>query len=758
MFPEELLKLNQWVCWKSLPDESRPGKIKKMPINPHTGGQAQSNNNSTWADYKTAYAASKQHNGIGFMFANGYFGVDIDGAEEAIQSYRNNDEDNIVYEFIHTLGSYSEYSVSGNGIHIICKGKLPKNGRRKKNVEMYENGRFFVMTGTMASEYCDITDCTETIKPLHEKYIGGGSEPTTGIVKNSTLNLSQTEIVRIASVSKQGRMFSDLYNGNWELYFTSQSEADMSFCNMLAFWCGRDETLMDSIFRSSGLMRDKWGRKQSGSTYGIITVSKASKDCRSIYEGKEEYQITIGKSANTAEPVKDKLYTFDDTGNAERMCDTFGKKIRYSYIDKEFLYYDGRKWCSDSTGAVKRMVDEVIETMKHQLNIYIRDAEDEEEMEKNFLKHVKASRSNKSKKAMISETEHRIPILPNQLDNHSNMLNTPNGIINLVSGELLAHDNEQMLTKITYTEYTDKIDHPLWTNFLDTVFKNDKELIRYIQKAVGYSLSGDTSEQCAFFCYGDGRNGKSTFLDTISDILGDYAINIQPDTIMVKRQSGGANSDIARLRGARFVTSVEPEEGMRLNEGLIKQLTGGDRVTARKLYGNEFEFKPEFKLWMGTNHKPIIRGTDTGIWRRVRLIPFTVQISESKADKMLKHKLRQEYPAILNWATEGCLLWRREGLKPPVAVEDAIKEYRSEMDVISSFLGECTSDSGSEKASEVYQAYKKWAVENSEYLMSSTKFGIEMTKRVEKIRCNNAIYYRNISLNKSFKHYEVGFI
>jgi putative DNA primase/helicase len=195
---------------------------------------------------------------------------------------------------------------------------------------------------------------------------------------------------------------------------------------------------------------------------------------------------------------------------------------------------------------------------------------------------------------------------------------------------------------------------------------------------------------------------------------------------------------------------------MRLNEGLVKQLTGGDKVTARKLYGDEFEFKPEFKLWMGTNHKPIIRGTDTGIWRRIRLIPFTVQIPEDKADKQLRHKLRQEYPAILNWAVEGCLLWKREGLKLPKAVDDSIKEYRSEMDVISTFLDECTQSGGSEKAGEVYKAYKEWALTNNEYLMSSTKFGAEMSKRFEKVRFGDGMYYKSISLKQNYQQYQIG--
>ncbi len=756
--PQELKQLNHWVCWKAELDETRPGKIRKIPVNAKTGGQAQSNNRETWADYQTALAASVNFNGVGFMFGDGYFGVDIDGVEDAIEDYKNGIEDsNIIYEFIHTLCSYSEYSISGKGIHIICKGALPPAGRRKNNVEMYSEGRFFIMTGKLAAEYLDITDCSETIKTLHEKYIGGGKEPTTGIVRGEQLNLSEADVIKLASASRQGAMFSDLYDGNWQSYFQSQSEADMSFCNMLAFWCGRDEQIMDHIFRSSGLMRTKWDRKQSGSTYGLLTIAKAVRECRTVYEPKAEYSIKIG----AAKLEEKKLYTFDDTGNAERFSDTFQESIKYSYINKAWYYYDGRKWCSDNTGSVKRMSDEVIEEMRHDLKRYIgniSDAEDEEEIEKQFMKHLKYSRSSKAKNAMIRETEHRLPVLPEQMDKHSGLLNTLNGTINLKNGELLAHDHKRLISKMACVEYTDKIDYPLWEAFLNDIFHHDQELIRYVQKAVGYSLTGSTQEQCAFFCYGTGRNGKSTFIDTIGDILGDYAVNVQPETLMVKNQGSGANSDIARLKGARFVTSVEPNEGMRLNEGLLKQLTGGDRVTARFQYGSEFEFTPEFKLWMGTNHKPIIRGTDTGIWRRVHLIPFMVQIPENKIDRRLKYKLKAELPGILKWAVDGCLLWQQEGLKKPKAVEDAVKEYKGEMDVLSAFVEACCqTGAGEEKSGSLYQAYSKWAEENNEYRMSSTKFGIEMSKQFEKTRRKDSFYYQNILLSDAYKPYGIKF-
>lgn len=752
--PGELKKLPNWVCWKAVQDDVR-GKIKKLPINPHTGGQAQSNNSSTWSDYETAVKMSANFSGIGFMFSNcEYFGVDIDNISDEVNAYQQGDTNNIVAEFIDTLQSYAELSQSGNGIHIICKGTLPKNGRRKGNVEMYENGRFFIMTGNSCSTYSSINDCTLSIQGLHEKYIGGGHEPTPKkAVLSAPLPTNANDVIKLAFSARNGDLFRSLYSGDFSRY-TSQSEADMAFCNMLAFWCRCDYELMDCIYRQSGLMREKWDRKQSGSTYGALTLQKAIAECNTVYEPGQKrsdgFSISIGSGESKTVEPKQRLYTFDDTGNAQRFVDLFGEKVRYCYTDKKWFYYDGRKWCLDNSGTIERIADKSVAAMAPEAKAYEQmDLDDGGDMLKAFQKHYKASRSNKSKNAMLKEVMHHVPILPAQMDRHKMLINTPGGILNLKTGELKNHTPTEYITKISNVEYTDKADCPQWLQFLDDIFGGDKDLIRYIQKAVGYSMTGSTSEQCAFFLYGTGRNGKSTFLDVVREVMGDYATNVQPETIMIRpNQSSAINSDIARLKGARFVTSVEPNEGMRINEGLLKQLTGDDAVTARKLYGEEFEFKPEFKLWMATNHKPIIRGTDTGIWRRIHMIPFTVWISDEKVDRHLKHKLAAELPAIMRWAVDGCLLWQREGLQMPRSVLNMVKEYRREMDVISAFIEDrCIEEKGTyAQASQLYAAYARWCDDNNEFKMSNTKFGVEMCKRYARVKRKSGWFYVGLSL------------
>ena len=403
------------------------------------------------------------------------------------------------------------------------------------------------------------------------------------------------------------------------------------------------------------------------------------------------------------------------------------------------------------------MADEIVNTMKDDIDLYEGlVTADGNSVRKFFERHIKKSRSHNSKINMIKESEHKVPILPSQMDTDIRLFNTPRGIINLKNGKIFPHNSKEYITKINYVEYTENAKCPEWIKFLNSIFNNDQELIKYIQKAIGYSLTGSTKEQCMFILYGNGRNGKTTFINVINEIMGEYAINIQPETIMVRNNNGGANSDIARLKGARFVTSVEPNKGMRLNEGLVKQLTGDDRVTARRLYEDEFEFKPEFKLWLSTNHKPIISGTDLGIWRRLHLIPFTVEIPDDKIDKNLKSKLKKELTGILRWAIEGCLLWQKEELGIPAVVKQATKEYRNEMDVISAFVEECIEVNNSSKvgASELYEVYKKWASDNNEYEMSSRKFGIEMTKRFEKVKIGG-FFYKSIKIKQEYEQYSI---
>jgi putative DNA primase/helicase len=757
LIPDEMKALSRWVCWRAVPDPKSHSGISKQPINPRTGGMAKSNDASTWTDFDTAVSASVDYAGIGFMFyASGYIGIDIDDRPVELAAYRNGERDNIFGQMHDALQTYAELSQSGNGVHFIGRGTLPDKdfNNRDMGVEMYTGARFFVMTGNMISEYTDISDITESVRPFYAQYHTASKQKQKHPAEQLPLhagNLSANDVVERAKHSRQGVKFSALYGGDTSGY-ESPSEADMALCNMLAFWCQGDTALMDEIFRSSGLMREKWDRKQSGTTYGAITLQKAIDGLSGVYSGcsqsEDNYSITIRKSASAVQSrTAGKMYRFDDTGNAERLFDAFGDMLRFCYTEKKWLYYFEGKWYTDNIGYIRQLADSATVLQESERILYA----DDEDMLKAFDRHLKKSRSFAGKTNMIREAEHYAPILPQNLDRNKAVIGAKNGIIDLKTGALLPHDREAYLTKQCPFAYNPDAPEPaLWLQFLSDIFGGDPYMLDYIQKCVGYSLTGSTSEQCAFFLFGTGRNGKSTFLEIVRGILGDYATNIQPQTIMVNPKSGNApSSDIARLKGARLVTSVEPNEGMRLDEGLLKQLTGDDVVTARKMFAEEFEFKPEFKLWMATNHKPLIRGTDTGIWRRIHLIPFEVQIPLEKVDRRLKYKLVKEAEGILNWAVQGCIRWQNEGLSMPQKVLDAVREYQHEMDVISSFLDACcVTGEGETKASRLYAVYAKWADEHNEYKMSSTKFGTELTKRdgIGKKKTRDGWYYTGVSI------------
>ena len=741
--PAELKKLKQWVAWSG----------DKLPKNPYTGGNAQSNNPETWSDFQTACkAVNKFHfNGIGFMFDrdSGYFGVDLDDCV---------DNQDLIDEFVETLGSYTEWSTSGTGIHIICKGELPEGQRRKGKVEMYERQRYFIMTGRSYHEKpLPIAECTEKIKILHNKYL---YVPTPKALPRAVEPVSMTdqEVIDKARNCKTGPLFQLLYSGCWQGLYPSQSEADMTLCNHLAFWTQRDEAQMDRIFRSSGLMRDKWDKRRGSLTYGQITIQKACASCSEVYEPmpmRDEAELAIGmfkKDQFGRQDIPRNEYDPNDSGNAQRLRDKFQGDIRYSYNRKKWMYWDGKRWTYDETGQIKKLADMVVAELKAEA---LR-CEDEDEREKKLKFASKTANAN-GKNNMIAEAQHLdgIPIRIEDLDQYIDYFNVQNGVVDLRSGELIQHDQNFLMSKIAGCRYDPDSTHvpKRWIQFLYEITNGNEELARYLQKCVGYSLTGSIKEQCAFFLYGMGNNGKSTFLETISDMMGDYASNAQPDTIMMKRDGGGAGSDIARLRSARLVTSEEPTEGVRLNEGLVKQLTGGGRITCRFLYGDEFEYQPEFKIWITTNHKPVIRGTDMGIWRRIRLIPFEVTIPPEKVDKQLKYKFRDEMPQIMRWAVEGAIMYRQEGLEMPKCVLDATSEYKAEMDLMASFMDSCITIDYTETqpipANEIYAIYAEWARQNNEFVMTSRKFFGELSKRTpEKTRLSSGIVYKKIRLTE----------
>lgn len=436
-----------------------------------------------------------------------------------------------------------------------------------------------------------------------------------------------------------------------------------------------------------------------------------------------------------APETKPRRFAMTDTGNAERLIATHGRNLRYVAPWKSWIIWDGSRWQRDETLMLDTLAQETVRAMWGEYNDSTGDYRER------LGKHIPRSEAAPRLEAMVrrARSQRGVPITPAALDADVWKINVANGVLDLRAStpneeRLVPHRRDDLITKLVPIEYDPEARCDRWEAFLHKVLGGNCALISFLQRAVGYSLTGETAEQCLFFLYGSGSNGKSTFLDLLRDVAGEYATMADFTSFLEKRGEGPRN-DIARLYGARVVTSSEVGEGKRLNESLVKTLTGGDVVTARYLYAEAFEFRPTFKLWLGANHRPLIRGTDYAIWRRIRLIPFTVQIGEDeRIDRdVLLAQLRAELPGILAWAVAGCLLWQQsaDGLGPPLEVTEATDKYRRESDTLGAFIEDCCEVGAdyAERASDLFSTYKKWADEGSEFELSQTRFGREMEER-----------------------------
>ena len=447
-----------------------------------------------------------------------------------------------------------------------------------------------------------------------------------------------------------------------------------------------------------------------------------------------------------AELQKGKIQ-FTDTTNAERLYREFGKEIRYNAAWKKWIVYNGIRWVIDDGALIHEKGLRMIRGIYNEL-LRTSDYRDRIEIERYGI----LCESVRRREAIIKAASwiKELNIDSNEVDCDPWLLCVRNGTVDLKTGKFLAHERNNFITKMAEVEYEPEANCPEWKKFIREIMDYNNELIRYIQTVCGWAITGDTSEQTLFILYGSGANGKSTFLNTLMHILRDYAIATPTETFM-SRKGEQIGNDLARLRGTRFVTTTETEQGKKLAEPLVKQITGNDRITARFLYGEYFSFQPTFKVFMATNHKPSIRGSDHGIWRRIKLIPFTTRISEEKQDKFLETTLKAEASGILNWLIEGALRWQKEGLKAPPVVLSATDEYRSEMDVIGSFVKDCCAQRPGTiiKVRELYKAYQKWCMENNEHTVSERFLALRLQEiGFERYRTAEARFWRNLGLKR----------
>lgn len=528
-----------------------------------------------------------------------------------------------------------------------------------------------------------------------------------------------------------------LYMANWDPAIAGQGGDVATFANACALVRGfelSDSDAMDLLQEWNRTCQPPWtegelwtkvcgARSYGRKPFGYLLnqePTKAEKAYAQVLKNREKKELEPLNYANT------------DLGNAEYLRDGWGERLRWCHQTGCWLFWTGSVWEEDERGAW-RCVSEMARS-RTQAAFGIED----EKKRETALKWSRGSESAARHKACLTlaQTFPEFSINVDDLDPNPWLLNCTNGTLNLRTGELKPHDPRNFCTRCVAVAYDPEAKCPNFLAFMATISGGDQEWIDYLQRALGYSLNGTTMEQKFFMCFGEGSNGKTVLLELILWLLGTYAIAVDPSTWLEQKDPSKPRPDIARMRGARFTKSSESRDGLRLDMGVVKQVTGGDRLTARHLYQKETSFEARCKPWFATNHKPEIPHTDHGTWRRIVLVPFSVKIPEDKADGELAEKLRDEGPGILAWLVRGALEWLRLRLATPEGIARHAREYKADQDVLGGFFADCcdlTLDMCGQKrwvnSGDLYSAYRRWADKMGERVLSSQKFGRMMAER-----------------------------
>jgi putative DNA primase/helicase len=426
---------------------------------------------------------------------------------------------------------------------------------------------------------------------------------------------------------------------------------------------------------------------------------------------------------------------FTDTGNAERLIHLANGEVRYCGEWGKWLVWTGSHWEEDTGDGLQYWAKLVANSFFEDGTSIVRAAHQNKVSEADLVaahksgeawsKHARLSLSAGRRAAMIelAKSEDGVPIKHISLDADPWLFNCANGTIDLRTGELRPHQKEDLLTKCSPIAYDPSSKAPTWLAFLAQIMANDPEMIACLQRGAGYSLTGSCREHVLFFLFGSGSNGKGTFVETLLYALGAYGYAAPSDLLLAKKHDTHP-TEKASLFGRRFAACPEVKQG-RWDERIVKELTGGDTISARRMREDFWTFRPTHKLWVSGNHKPQVQGTDNGIWRRLKLIPFTVTIPDAAQDKSLPEKLIAEASGILRWAVDGCLDWQKTGLAFPKAVIEATQEYRSAEDVVGRFISDCCvlKKSAQTPAASLYETFEAWSVREGEHAISKKIFG-----------------------------------
>ena len=737
--PQELKANASFCVWKL---EKRQGKPTKVPYNPKTGALARTNEPDTFADFPTvmkAYAMGG-FDGIGYRVSEGIGAIDID------HCIREDGSLNDVAASILGIFSdaYFERSPSGSGLRgffrlspdFIYDKTVYYINNRKHGLEVYLPGttnRFVTVTGDVYRNGRVVRN-DEALQETLDTFMKRKS-PTNNATIEPCSYLTDDQVIDHASRSESGEKFRGLYEGRWEEGYDSQSDADMAFVAMLCFWCGNVEEQIDRIFRSSGLMRDKWDRRTGDSTYGQITIRNAIASTSTIYipvrdavsaddeftvldETEEEhasFQPDLSRITMTLEemqPHVNKRYGREEIGIGNAFADLFKPIARFDRNRGIWYVYDGQVWQPDEGGLAVAELAKLLADKLYSFALQIKD----EDTRNRYIKRVLKLQLRKNRKTMVEDAKSVHPVPHKIFDRNTDLFNCRNGTLDMRTLEFRPHDPKDYLTMMSGVTYDPKACCARWESFIQEVMCGDEALATYLQKSLGYALTGNTSLECMFILYGaTSRNGKGTTMETFLKIMGDYGKTSNPELLGTKFGSvnaSGPSEEVARLAGVRFVNISEPEKKITFTAALVKRMTGNDTLNARYLHENSFDFKPVFKIFINTNYLPNV--TDMTLFEsgRLKIIPFKRHFEEAEQDKGLKALFAEEanQAAIFNWCLEGYRMFRSKGLQSPTAVDQATEEYKNESDRIGQFI-EAWMEEGEAyevRTSAAYRLYGQW--------------------------------------------------
>lgn len=431
-------------------------------------------------------------------------------------------------------------------------------------------------------------------------------------------------------------------------------------------------------------------------------------------------------------------FEYTEAGQSEAFAWLYAEKMRY-VPGIGWYIWDGVRWVADGNLARVQFAITAARTRRRALRMTPPPSGEGDDVQQQLKQRERArawllAAESKSKSENVLHLAGTLPGMitdNNELDRDPHLLGVNNGMVDLRTGQLLPADRARMITKSTGLPFFAEAQAPRWEQFITEITAGDSELAAYLQRAIGYSLTADGSEQCFFLAHGTGANGKSTLFNMLAKVAGEYSANTPFNTFEDGKQSN-TNQELIALAGKRVVMSSETSEGTKLNEARIKAITGRDPVSGRYLYSRTgITITPVFKLWLAVNHKPIIRSGGHGLWRRVRLIPFNARFTDDQKDKHLEEKLTAELPGILAWSVRGTVAWYRQGLGEPPAVTEATKAYEADSDILGQFLEACAvqGDGFQAQSSLLYSDYEAWAEANGIRPLSSVAFARAMQER-----------------------------